>query len=436
MQSSSANAANSRRPKVYCDSMDPVDVRLSAALRGAEYRQAFLAAEPFKHVVVENFFEPAFAERLLREFPAFNPALATNEIYGGVWGKAVNTRIGGIGPAYAELYDLIASRPFLDLVGSMTGISDLVSDPALFGGGTHENLHGQDLDPHVDFNYDEAQKLHRRLNLIVYLNKDWKPEWGGSLEIHSNPRRPAENRIQAWAPLFNRAVLFETNEHSWHGFPKIELPPEERHRSRKSISIYLYTRERPAHEIAPLHGTFYVHRPLAARFRQGCTLTEADEKELLFQVDRRDKWIEKYQQMELDKGGELARQAAYTRELLARVRAPLTGYVLQDGCSEGLYADGWTAPRVQFAIRPLKPVLGLSVRGWRPESATAEVTVTVNGKRAGFAAVSGGAFTIDVAVAETLDAPFTIGIDCQPPCQTPGDDRSLAFVLTEVRAEH
>lgn len=247
--------------------------RLLAALQPHTYRDAFLAAQPFKHVVIENFFEPAFADRLLDEFPAFNPALATNEIYGGVWGKAVNTRIGEISPAYAALYALIASRNFLDLIGEMTGISDLVSDPALYGGGTHENLHGQDLDPHVDFNYDEAQKLHRRLNLIVYLNKDWKPEWGGSIEIHSNPRRPAENRIQSWAPLFNRAVLFETNEHSWHGFPKIQLPEAERHRSRKSISIYLYTRDRPAYEIAPVHGTFYVHRPLDPRFREGRTLT-------------------------------------------------------------------------------------------------------------------------------------------------------------------
>jgi hypothetical protein len=417
-----------------------MEMRLSAALLGEEnavsHREIFLSAEPFKHVVIENFFAPAFAERLLAEFPAFNPALATNEIYGGVWGKAVNTRINEISPAYAELYALIASRDFLDVIGAMTGIPDLVSDPALYGGGTHENLHGQDLDPHVDFNYDEAQKLHRRLNLIVYLNKDWKTEWGGALEIHSNPRRPAENRIKSWAPSFNRAVLFETNEHSWHGFPKIELPAQERHSSRKSISIYLYTRERPAGEIAPVHGTFYVHRPLPGRFREGYTLTDADEKELLFQVDRRDKWIEKYQRMELDKGAEAARQAAYIEDILARMRAPLTGYILQEGDSRGLYADGWASPQVEFTVRPLQPVRGLSIRGWRPESAAAEVTVTVNGRLSLPATVTGGSFAVDLQPDEPLDAIFTIGIDCQPAWPAPGDDRSLAFVLTEVRASH
>jgi len=71
------------------------------------YLEAFLRAEPFRHAVIDGFFEPGFSERLLADFPAFNPALAKNEIYGGVWGKAVNTRIREIAPAYRELYELI-----------------------------------------------------------------------------------------------------------------------------------------------------------------------------------------------------------------------------------------------------------------------------------------------------------------------------------------
>src|SRR5258708_31412501 len=99
------------------------------------------------------------------------------------------------------MYELMGSPQFLDLIGEITGIPDLLFDPALYGGGTHENLHGQDLDPHVDFNYDEAQRLHRRLNLIVYLNKDWRTEWGGAPEPHSNPPRAGENRIPAPPPI-------------------------------------------------------------------------------------------------------------------------------------------------------------------------------------------------------------------------------------------
>jgi hypothetical protein len=400
------------------------------------HRGSFLHARPFKHTVIDDFFEPDFAERLLADFPAFNPALAANEIYGGVWGKAVNTRIQQISPAYEELYDLVDSAPFLDLVSEISGVPGLMPDPALYGGGTHENLHGQDLDPHVDFNYDEPQKLHRRLNLIVFLNRGWKADWGGSLEIHSNPRRPAENLVQSYEPLFNRALLFETNEYSWHGFPKIELPEEERHRSRKSISIYLYSRERPAEEIAPPHGTFYVNRPLDKRFREGYTLTEPDARDLLFQVDRRDKWIEKYQRMELKKSGELQEKTGYIFELLSRVRAPVTGYALQEGTSQGLYADGWEAPNARFTLRPLQPVTALTMRGWRPDDAPpAQITLTVN-DRSVTALVDHGSFEIRVAPDQPLETPFPIGIECLPALQTPGDGRSLAFVLIEMRMEH
>jgi hypothetical protein len=409
----------------------------SVVEESAQHRDSFIHASPFKHTVIGSFFEPEFAERLLADFPAFNPALAKNEIYGGAWGKAVNTRIRQISPTYEDLYELIASQEFLDLMSDVTGIPGLLPDAAHYGGGTHENRHGQDLDPHVDFNYDEPQKLHRRLNLIVYLNKDWKADWGGSLEIHSNPRRPLENQVRSYQPSFNRAVVFETNEYSWHGFPKIELPAEERHRSRKSISIYLYTRDRPAEEIAPPHGTFYVHRPLDERYRQGYTLTGDDEKDLLFQVDRRDKWIEKYQQMELDRGREIQEKSAYISYLLSRVRAPITGPALQEGLSTGLYADGWVATSVRFNVRPLKPVAAVSIRGWRPGSAEitfAEITLKVDDKSA-LARVDDGVFEIRLAFDPPAEAPFDIEIACEPAFEAPNDDRPLAFVLIEARME-
>jgi Rps23 Pro-64 3,4-dihydroxylase Tpa1-like proline 4-hydroxylase len=402
-------------------------------------REAFHSARPFRHVLIDSFFAESFAEQLLADFPPFDAALAKNEIYGGVWGKAANPKIRAIAPVYRKLYDLIESQAFLDFISRITGIPDLLFDPAMFGGGTHENLHGQDLDPHVDFNYDEARRLHRRLNLIVYLNKEWLPEWGGSLELHSNPRKPEENHCQSFSPIFNRAVLFETNEYSWHGFPRIELPVGERHRSRKSISIYLYTRTRPAGEIAPAHGTFYVQRPLEDWVRPGHVLTEDECRELRHAVDRRDKWIATYQNIELRKSGQLEQHAAYLREILSRLRAPLTGYVMQEGAAEGLYADGWTQPKVSLRIRPLRPVTGLRLRGWLPDSASpqAELIVHLNGRLAAQAALRPGVFELELASAKfpTADA-VQIDIGCDRALRGQGDDRELAFVLTELRAEH
>jgi hypothetical protein len=410
----------------------------SVVQRANTFHETFVNAEPFKHVAIDGFFENAFAEDLLAKFPAFNPALAKNEIYKGVWGKAVNEDIRAIAPVYQSLYQLVASDEFLDNMSKITGIPDLLIDPKYYGGGTHENLHGQDLDPHVDFNYDEAQQLHRRLNLIVYLNKDWRPEWGGALEIHSNPRNHEENRIQAYNPIFNRAILFETNEYSWHGFPRIDLPSSERHRSRKSISIYLYTRDRPANEIAPPHGTFYVHRPLEKRFQPGYTLTETDVKHLRFEMDRRDKWIELYQKMELAKNGEIAEKAGYIHDILSRVRAPLTGYVLQDGTSEGLYSEGWTAEKARFAVRPLEPLTSLTIKGWRPDAADPNTTVEVriDGEPRATAQAGHGVFEIPVSFDPPCTAAITVEISCNPVYRPEGDNRELGFVLMEVRAAH
>ncbi|TQE99014.1 MAG: 2OG-Fe(II) oxygenase [Spiribacter salinus] len=120
-----------------------------------------------------------------------------------------------------RLDEYIQTREFLGWLERMTGIDELFYDPDYFGGGTHENRHGQDLDPHVDFNKYPKTGLHRRLNLIIYLNREWHDEWGGAIEFHKEPRLPPEqNEIEYVQPKFNRAVLFETTHWSWHGFER------------------------------------------------------------------------------------------------------------------------------------------------------------------------------------------------------------------------
>jgi hypothetical protein len=403
-----------------------------------QYRQAFLTAKPFKHVMIEDFFEPAFAEQLLAEFPSFDKKLAINES-GYAAGKSVNTNIRSISPAYQHLYETLGSRPFLEYVSQLSGIPDLLLDPKMFGGGTHENLHGQDLDPHVDFNFDEGRQLHRRLNLIVYMNKEWHTEWGGALEIHSNPRRPEENQIHTFDPLFNRCVMFETNEYSWHGFPKIDQPEDKRHLSRKSLSIYLYTKDRPAEETAPVHATFYVQRPLPKRFTAGLQLTDADVEDLQRLLARRDQWIELYQKMELRKNAEIAESSAYCDMLSKRTRVPLTGYVLLQGGNEGLYGDDWASSRVKLRVQALQPVTGFAVRGFRPESAPeSKLKVLIDGKAVAESVIS-GSFDLAVPVTKTEGDSFELELLCDSKpgwAKDSGDDRDLAFILIELRAQH
>jgi len=268
--------------------------------RAADHRRDYNEAKPFRHAMIENFLEPSVAEGLLADFPHFDPKKAINE-HGEVGRKAVVETVSSISPGYKAFYRYINSKPFLDAMSALTGIPDLIADETLFGGGTHENLDGQSLDMHVEFNIDERRMLHRRVNLLVYLNHEWREEWGGSIELHSDPWHPEANRTRAFLPLFNRAVIFETNEYSWHGFKRIALPKDRKHLSRKSFSIYLYTKDRPADEVVAPHTTFYVPDPLPAHIGAGVTLSEADAQAIRVAMASREGLIRMYQKLLVEK---------------------------------------------------------------------------------------------------------------------------------------
>ncbi|MDX1571222.1 MAG: 2OG-Fe(II) oxygenase [Xanthomonadales bacterium] len=261
--------------------------------RRQDLATAFQRRDPFRNVVIEPFFRPEFAQALVDEFPKFDEAAAINED-GRVGGKSTQERVAGLGPSYRTLDRLARSKPFLSLVSTITGIPELFYDPHYFGGGTHENRHGQDLDPHVDFNYHPITGQHRRLNLIVYLNPEWEESWGGCLDLHRDPSLPPEeDEIKRVAPVFNRGVIFETTEWSWHGFERINLPEDRRYLSRKSFALYYYTRTRPESELGKSHSTIYVERHLPDHIRAGRVLSEDDVEQIRTLLTRRDQHLKR-----------------------------------------------------------------------------------------------------------------------------------------------
>lgn len=252
----------------------------------ARIAEQFAPRKPFRHVVIDDFLSADYARQLLAEFPDFERGNARNEA-GDLGNKSTVERIRELGSPYRDLDDLIKSNEFLELIGNLTGIENLLYDPWYFGGGTHENRERQDLDPHVDFNRHPIENWHRRLNLIVYLNPEWEDNWGGSLEIHTDPRT-GDNRTQLITPLFNRCVIFETTETSWHGFSRISLPDDKKALSRRSIALYFYTVDRPSEELADPHSTIYVDRALPEHFVEEKILDAADIVELKTLLARRD----------------------------------------------------------------------------------------------------------------------------------------------------
>jgi hypothetical protein len=279
-------------------------------MRLDELGKNFADARPFRHASVDDFLDARFCQSLIDEFPGFDPRKAINET-GDVGRKAVHADLRTLGPAYQQFDALMRDRAFLKRLSEVTGIPDLLYDPDYVGGGTHENLDGQELDMHVDFNYHPGTFQHRRLNLILFLNKEWAESWGGCLELCADPWNPSGADVVRILPLANRAVLFETTERSWHGFTRIALPAEKREVSRRSIAVYFYTKTRPPEETAPSHATVYIPRPLQAHLQPGHTLTEADMHELRNLIQRRDDQIRFLYEREL------TGDSAYTKLILS-----------------------------------------------------------------------------------------------------------------------
>lgn len=257
----------------------------------ANLARRFANAQPFRHVVIENFFDAAFAQSLLAEFPAFERGNSIGDD-GREGGKSTVERIKALGPAFRVLDAAIQFPEFLRLVSAICGIDDLLYDPFYLGGGTHENRHGQALQAHVDFNYHPSERWHRRLNLIVYLNPEWEEAWGGNLELWRDPYQDADP-VTRIAPAMNRCVIFETTETSWHGFDKIVLPPEQADISRKSLALYFYSRQRPTLETAGKHTTHYVNRQLPEHLVEGHALTRTDIETLRELIAHRDNQMQR-----------------------------------------------------------------------------------------------------------------------------------------------
>jgi hypothetical protein len=257
--------------------------------RLSEIQRAWDAAKPFHYVVIDDFLAADFAEEILAAYPTPTGGAWEDTAY--IHQRKKLTLNKDFPAPIDDFFRMTASEEFRNLVSSICRIPALIADPGLTGGGLHQILNGGYLDVHVDYNFHPRTKEHRRLNLLLYLNKDWRREYEGYLEFWDmNERRQIENV----APVFNRAVIFETNEVSYHGHPrKLNLPPDV---TRKSLAVYYYTKEREEMETATEHNTIfiqttglsgYVKTSLSAVVTLSERASSAAKKDLLESLSRR-----------------------------------------------------------------------------------------------------------------------------------------------------
>lgn len=219
------------------------------------WKQLFRTAEPYPHIVLDGFLPAARAARAADAFPAladlpwylydnaFEKKLAYNDV----------TRMPQV---LADLMWDLNAPTFVALMEELSGIPELVADDGFRGGGLHCVQRGGKLDIHADFNIHPTTGLHRRLNAILFLNREWKPEYGGGLELWSRDMSACVQRI---LPVFNRMVVFEVDDKAFHGHPEPLQAPEGV--LRKSMAWYYYSAVSPAAESAAPHSTLYQPRP-------------------------------------------------------------------------------------------------------------------------------------------------------------------------------
>jgi len=216
----------------------------------------YISGDPYPHIVIDNFFDEKILNNVCEEFNLNNK---NKVIFNNPNEQKITlNKWDDFGPKTLKFIKYLNSEIFIEFLEKLTGIEKLLADNLLEGGGLHQINSGGYLKIHADFNKHSKTNLDRRLNALIYLNKEWKKEWGGEFEMWS---KDLKRNVKKISPVFNRLVIFSTTSYSFHGHPSPLSSPNDI--SRKSIAMYYYTDGRPDNEIQgglKYHSTLFKNR--------------------------------------------------------------------------------------------------------------------------------------------------------------------------------
>lgn len=225
---------------------------------GSSYSKAY----PFPHIIIDNFLPETIANEIHKEL-VINDTWYREE---NDWLQDYqvnkfflpNGQENGVKEIYSStprtslVIDYLNSKEFLVYLEELTGISNLYSDSEfMHGGGIHKINNGGQLSVHLDYSVHPITKKTRKVNLLLYLNPNWNPEWGGNLELWTKNNSHAASSIE---PFFNRCVIFTISPIAFHGHPEPMNCPNDV--SRYSLALYYFTDEQPEieHEVVFMKG--------------------------------------------------------------------------------------------------------------------------------------------------------------------------------------
>lgn len=202
--------------------------------KGLDLQGTYLTGIPFPHIAIDDFLPVAVLDKCLAEFPESTQAVSSYNRDQEKNKRSYNP--DGLTSFSRHLFHTFNSRPFIQVLENICGIKGLIPDPYFLGGGFHEISQGGHLSVHADFNHHIPLNLERRINVLIYLNRGWREEYGGMLELWD---APMQHLVRSFVPTFNRCVIFNTTADSNHGNPQPVVHPN--NLPRRSIALYYYT---------------------------------------------------------------------------------------------------------------------------------------------------------------------------------------------------
>jgi Rps23 Pro-64 3,4-dihydroxylase Tpa1-like proline 4-hydroxylase len=198
-------------------------------------------AHPYPFGVFDNFLEPAAAQEAMNAFPGVQDQGWIHYVHVNEKKHGLN-KMDLIPEPIQEVIRALNSDAFVKILSNLTGIPGLIADNSLEGGGLHQSKRGGFLNIHADFTvHPHKRNWRRRVNVLVYLNEGWLPEYKGDLELWTRDMKACAEKV---LPIYNRCAIFNTDEDSFHGLPEPIMCPEDM--TRKSIALYYFTEETEA----------------------------------------------------------------------------------------------------------------------------------------------------------------------------------------------
>jgi hypothetical protein len=213
---------------------------------------SYRTAEPFPHIVLDDVLTAEAFDRAAGDFPGIRDEFWKGYVHVNET-KYANTQPDTWADSLRDVDKQLCSDEFVEYLTKLTGIENLIPDWSMDGGGLHQTLRGGHLNIHADFStHHTHENWARRVNILLYFNREWDESWGGQLELWDKDMSACQDKV---TPAGNRMLVFTTSLDSFHGHPDALQCPDDV--ARRSLALYYFTEE----ESAVRRSTNYRARP-------------------------------------------------------------------------------------------------------------------------------------------------------------------------------